>query len=155
MNDLGRTRDDAIAVARRTPRWRGRRKPIQQEIAATRYLDLLGNSCLTLIRGATILDPSHRKAFAAPVRGLSGVLDTLAEARGSHAVFQHAARRTLGIARDAPERGSAVPVAVRESVRLVAADILVFAGADADEAERAVRDGSTDITVVRRARPGE
>ncbi|MEU6943396.1 aromatic acid exporter family protein, partial [Streptomyces rubiginosohelvolus] len=58
------------------------------------------------------------------------------------------------VVRDAPERGSAVPVAVRESVRLVATDILVFAGADADEAERAVRDGSTDITVERRARPG-
>ncbi|AXI74452.1 aromatic acid exporter family protein [Streptomyces bacillaris] len=155
LNDLGRTRDDAIAVARRTPRWRGRREPIRQEIAATRHLDLLGNSCLTLIRGATVLDPGPRKASAATVRGLSGVLDALAEARGSHAVFQHAARRTLAVVRDAPEHGSAVPVAVRESVRLVATDILVFAGADADEAERAVRDGSTDITVERRARPGE
>ncbi|MFJ2024539.1 aromatic acid exporter family protein [Streptomyces sp. NPDC087897] len=155
LNDLGRTRDDAIAVARRTPRWRGRREPIQQEIAATRYLDLLGNSCLTLIRGATILDPAHGRVFATTVRGLSGVLDALAAARGSHAVFQHAARRTLDIVRGAPERGRAVPVAVWESVRLVAADILVFAGADADEAERAVHDGSTDITVERRAHPGE
>ncbi|MCF3165985.1 MULTISPECIES: aromatic acid exporter family protein [Streptomyces] len=155
LDDLGHTRDDAIAVARRTPRWRGRREPIRREIAATRHLDLLGNSCLTLIRGATILDPVHRKAFAATVRGLSGVLDALGEARGSHVVFQHAARRTLDIVRDAPERGSAVPVAVGESVRLVAADILVFAGADADEAERTVRDGSTDITVERRAHPEE
>ncbi|MEU6385866.1 FUSC family protein [Streptomyces bauhiniae] len=155
LEDLGHTRDDAIAVARRTPRWRGQRKPLQREIAATRYLDLLGNSCLTLIRGVALLDPGQRKAFAATVRGLSGVLDALAEARGSHVVFQHAARRTLDVVRGAPERGSAVPVAVGESVRLVAADILVFAGADADEAERAVRDGSTDITVERRAYPGK
>ncbi|MET7641370.1 FUSC family protein [Streptomyces sp. NPDC005438] len=155
LNDLGRTRDDAIAVARRTPRWRSRREPIRQEIAATRQLDLLGNSCLTLIRGATVLDPGSGKALATTVRGLSGVLDALAKARGKHAAFQHAARRTLDIVRDIPERGSTVPVAVRESVRLVAADILVFTGADPDEAERAVRDGSTDIAVERRARPGE
>ncbi|MFD4020020.1 FUSC family protein [Streptomyces sindenensis] len=154
LNDLGRTRDDAIAVARRTPRWRSRQEPIQQETASTRYLDLLGNSCLTLIRGATILTPSHRNAFAATVRGLSGVLNALAEARGSHAVLQHAARRTLSIVRNTPEHDSAVPVAVRESIRLVATDILVFAGANPDDAQRAVHDGSTDITIEHQPHPG-
>ncbi|MGW5927843.1 FUSC family protein [Streptomyces anulatus] len=153
LNDLGGTRSDAIAVARRTPHRRGRQEPVHQEIAATRHLDLLGNSCLTLIRGAAALDTVHRQTLAPTVRGLSGVLETLAAAPGNHAVFRHAIRLTLDIVRDAPDTGPTLPVAVWESARLVAADILVFTGADADEAERAVHDGSTDITITARSDP--
>ncbi|MGW6583376.1 FUSC family protein [Streptomyces globisporus] len=153
LNDLGGTRSDAIAVARRTLHWRGRQQPVHQEIAATRYLDLLGNSCLTLIRGAAALDTEHRQTLAPTVRGLSGVLEALAAAPGSHAVGRHAVHRTLDIVQGAPDTGPALPVAVWESVRLVAADILVFTGADANEAERAVHDGSTDITTTARSDP--
>ena len=149
LTDLGGTRDDVIAVARRTLLWRRRREPVGQEIAATKYLDLLGNSCLTLIRGASALDTRHRQVFAPTVRGLSEALGVLATAPASHAVRLRATRWTLGIVRNAPdtEEGPALPVAVRESVRLVAGDILVFAGADVDEAERALREGATDVPV--------
>ncbi|MFJ8545295.1 aromatic acid exporter family protein [Streptomyces sp. NPDC093586] len=149
LTDLGGTRDDAIAVARRTLLWRGRHEPVVQEIATTKYLDLLGNSCLTLIRGASALGTGHRQAFARTVRELSEVLTVLATAPANHAVRQHAIRWTLGIVRSAPEAegGPALPVAVWESVRLVAGDILVFAGADADEAERALHEGAADLPV--------
>ncbi|MFE9696091.1 aromatic acid exporter family protein [Streptomyces sp. NPDC006270] len=145
LNDLGRTRDDTIAVVRRTPHWRRRQEPVHEEIAATRYLDLLGNSCLTLIRGATALDTGHRQKIAPTVRGLAGVLGALAAAPGSQAVRRHAARRVLDIVRDAPDEQRTLPIAVWESVRQVAGDVLVFAGADVDRADLAVHEGSTDL----------
>ncbi len=169
LNDLAGTRDDAIAVARRTllsvsythpwmcirdRLWRGRREPVVQEIATTKYLDLLGNSCLTLIRETWALDAGHRETFARAVRELSGVLTVLATAPAHHAVRLRAVRGALGVARSIPEAegGPALPVAVRESVRMVAADILVFAGADAEEAGRALRAGATDVPVSVRPR---
>ncbi|MYR44497.1 FUSC family protein [Streptomyces sp. SID5910] len=149
LYDLAGTRDDVVAVARRTLLWRGRREPVVQEIATTKYLDLLGNSCLTLIRGASALDTRHRRSVAHTVRGLSEVLAALARAPANHAVRQRAAHRTLAVVRGAPdaEGGPALPVAVLESARLVAGDILVFAGADVDEAETALREGATDVPV--------
>ncbi|MFE6476059.1 FUSC family protein [Streptomyces rochei] len=154
LNDLAGTRDDAIAVARRTLLWRGRREPVVQEIATTKYLDLLGNSCLTLIRETWALDAGHRETFARAVRELSGVLTVLATAPAHHAVRLRAVRGALGVARSIPEAegGPALPVAVRESVRMVAADILVFAGADAEEAGRALRAGATDVPISVRPR---
>ncbi|MGR6534468.1 FUSC family protein [Streptomyces rochei] len=154
LNDLAGTRDYAIAVARRTLLWRGRREPVVQEIATTKYLDLLGNSCLTLIRETWALDAGHRETFARAVRGLSGVLTVLATAPAHHAVRLRAVRGALGVARSIPEAegGPALPVAVRESVRMVAADILVFAGADAEEAGRALRAGATDVPISVRPR---
>ncbi|MFZ3562760.1 FUSC family protein [Streptomyces sp. BH097] len=149
LNDLGGTRDDAIAVARRTLLWRGRREPVAREIATTKYLDLLGNSCLTLIRGASALDTEHRQAFAHTVRGLSETLKALAAAPADHAVRLHATKRTLGIVRSTPkpDEGPALPVAVWEGVQLVAADILVFAGVDANEAARALDERATDVSI--------
>lgn len=145
LNDLGGTREDTIAVARRTPHWRGRQGPINQEVASTRQLDLLGNSCLTLIRGASALDTAHGQDFAHTVRDLAGVLGSLAAAPGSRAVRRHAAGWALGIVRGSPKAGPALPVAVWESVRLVVGDVLVFAGADADRAQQAVREGATEV----------
>ncbi|MDT0614327.1 FUSC family protein [Streptomyces lancefieldiae] len=147
LHDLGGTRSDTIAVARRTLLWRGRREPVDQEIATTGHLDLLGNSCLTLIRGASALDTGQRQEFAPTVRGLAGVLGALAAAPANHAVRLRATRWTLDIVRGAPDEDAALPVAVGESVRMVAGDILVFAGADVDDAERALHDGATDVPV--------
>ncbi|WNI26655.1 FUSC family protein [Streptomyces sp. ITFR-16] len=148
LNDLGTTRDDTIAVVRRTPHWRGRQEPVHQEVAATRHLDLLANSCLTLIRGVEAVDPAHRDVFADAVRGLSGALGALAAAPGSLAVRRHATRWALDVVRDAPAAGPAVPVAAWESARLVARDILVFTGAGAEAAEQAVHDGTAEVPVA-------
>ncbi|WP_270891837.1 FUSC family protein [Streptomyces sp. DHE17-7] len=144
-----------IRRRRQHPRGRdGARARSVQEIATTKYLDLLGNSCLTLIREAWALDAGHRETFARAVRGLSGVLTVLATAPAHHAVRLRAVRGALGVARSIPEAesGPALPVAVRESVRMVAADILVFAGADAEEAGRALRAGATDVPISVRPR---
>ncbi|WP_051783812.1 hypothetical protein [Streptomyces sp. NRRL F-5555] len=84
-----------IAVARRTGLWRGRREPVVQEIATTKYLDLLGNSCHTLIRGVEVLDVRHRQSLAQTVRGLSGVLTILSTALANRSARLHATRRTL------------------------------------------------------------
>ncbi|MFJ4967566.1 aromatic acid exporter family protein [Streptomyces sp. NPDC088755] len=145
LNDLGRTRDETIAVVRRTPHWLGGQESVHQEIASTKRLDLLGNSCLTLIRGAAALDTRHRQAIAHAVRELSGLLGALAAAPAGPAVRRHVSRRTLAVVKGAPVAGQALPVAVWESVRLVSQDVLVCVGADPDEAERAVRERATEV----------
>ncbi|MFJ8750033.1 aromatic acid exporter family protein [Streptomyces sp. NPDC102441] len=147
LDELGRTRDDTIAIARRTPHWLGGQEPVQQEIASTRRLDLLGNSCLTLIRGAAVLDTEHRQSIAHTVRELSGILGALATAPASPAVRRDVSRRTLGVVRGAPATGPPLPVAVWVSVRLVCEDILVCVGADTDEAGRAVREGAAEVSL--------
>ncbi|MFM9372827.1 FUSC family protein [Streptomyces sp. Da 82-17] len=157
LNDLGRARTDTVTLARRTLHWRRGTEPIGRELASAARLDLLGNSCLTLIRGALALDPAHRQRFAPTVRELSAVLDALASAPGSRAVRRFAIGWALNIVRNAPDAGPARTVGVWEGVRLAVEDVLVFAGADAEAAERAVRDGAEAVPVadpprMRRAR---
>ncbi|MFI9122112.1 aromatic acid exporter family protein [Streptomyces bikiniensis] len=147
LDDLGRARADSIAVAGRTLHRRAGREPVTRETATALQLDLLGNSCFTLVRRALALDTRRRREFAPTLRVLSGVLDALAAAPGSHAVRRHATRWVLDVVRDAPDAGPAPTVIVWENVRLVAQDVLVFAGVDAETTERAVHDGATEVPV--------
>ncbi len=147
LDDLGRARADSVAVAGRTLHRRGGREPLTRETATALQLDLLGNSCFTLVRRALALDTRHRQEFAPTLRALSGALDALAAAPGSRAVRRHATRRALDAVRDAPDAGLTPTVTVWETVRLVAQDILVFAGVDAEEAGRAVHEGVTEVAV--------
>lgn len=147
LDELGRARADSVAVAGRTLHRRGDREHLTRETATALHLDLLGNSCFTLVRRALALDTRHRQALAPTLRALSGALDALAAAPGSRAVRRHATRRVLDAVRDAPDAGPAPTVTVWESVRLVAQDVLVFTGVDAETAERAVHDGATEVPV--------
>ncbi|MFJ4868866.1 aromatic acid exporter family protein [Streptomyces sp. NPDC088757] len=147
LDDLGRARTDSAAVAGRTLHRRGGREHLTRETVTALHLDLLGNSCFTLVRRALALDTRHRQEFAPTLRALSGALDALAAAPGSHAVRRHATRRVLDAVRNAPDAGPAPTVTVWESVRLVARDVLVFAGVDDDTAERAVHEGAVEVPV--------
>ncbi|MFC8293364.1 aromatic acid exporter family protein [Streptomyces sp. NPDC057242] len=147
LDELGQARTDSAAVAGRTLHRRGGREHLTRETVTALHLDLLGNSCFTLVRRALALDTRHRQEFAPTLRALSGALDALAAAPGSRAVRRHATRRVLDAVRDAPDAGLTPTVTVWESVRLVARDVLVFAGVDDDTAERAVHEGAVEVPV--------
>ena len=150
LADLGRTRQASERVARRSAVWRSQRVPVVRERENAGHLDLLGGSCLLLARTASAADASQRDRLAATVRELADALDELAKEPGDRAARQRAADRALAVARglgDASPGDGLLSAAVTFSVRMVAADIMVFAGVDEDEVEAAVREGAQELDV--------
>jgi uncharacterized membrane protein YgaE (UPF0421/DUF939 family) len=149
--ELRRTRRASARVARRTLVWRAHRELVVRENENADHLDLLGGSCLMLARVAPSLTPPEREAIGPTVRGLGDVLAALARDLGDRATRQRAADRALEVANavsgsDASP-GSALAVAIT-GVRLVATDLMVFAGLDLDNAVEAVREGILEQRVA-------
>jgi len=150
LAELGRTRRASERVARRSAVWRSQRVPVVRERENAGHLDLLGGSCLLLARTAAAADPSQRDRLATTVRELAGALDELANEPGDREARQRAADRALTVARglgDASPGDGLLSAAVTFSVRMVAADIMVFAGVDEDAVEAAVREGAHELDV--------
>jgi hypothetical protein len=103
-------------------------------------LDLLGSSCLVLTRISVALGKADRPLMAPSVRGLAATLGELAAAQGDRQTRQRAAARALAIARELDnESGPArIRAAARSGARMVAADIMIFAGVIPDGTSSAV-----------------
>jgi hypothetical protein len=144
LSELGRVRRASTRVARRSLAWRSRLEPVVEEQENAGHLDLLGSSCLVLARTAASLDSAERARLAPHVRDLAQALDELAGGLGLRAVRQRVADRGLGVAAEISADGeppdSAFAAAVL-SVRMVVADLMVFAGIDSEDAVAAVREG--------------
>jgi hypothetical protein len=144
LADLARVRRASTRVARRSLVWRSRLEPVVQEKENAGHLDLLGSSCLVLARTAAWLSSAERAKLAPHVRDLARALAELSGGLGDRAVRQHAADRGLAVAveisADGESSDSSFAAAVM-SVRMVATDLMVFAGIDSDDAVAAVRDG--------------
>jgi hypothetical protein len=144
LSELGRVRRASTRVARRSVVWRSRLDPVVQEKEDAGHLDLLGGSCLVLARTAASLDSSKRATLAPRVRELAEALEELAGGLGARAVRQHAADRSLAVAVEISVEGEPADspfAAAVMSVRMVATDLMVFAGIDSDDAVAAVREG--------------
>jgi uncharacterized membrane protein YgaE (UPF0421/DUF939 family) len=144
LSEVARVRRASTRVARRSLAWRSRLEPAVQENENAAHLDLLGSSCLVLARTAASLGSAERASLARHVRELAQALDELAEGLSARDVRQHAADRALAVAvevsaHDEPP-DSPVAAAVM-SVRMVATDLMVFAGIESDEAVVAVQEG--------------
>ena len=151
VTELRRARRASSRVARRTLVWRGHRALVVRETENADHLDLLAASCLLLARVAPSLPPPERRALEPSVRRLAGVLDDVAHDLGNRETRQQAADRALEVANavsdaDAPA-GSALAVGVT-GVRLVATDLMVFAGVNLDDAVEAVRDGMLEQRIA-------
>ena len=149
--DLGDTRIASDRVAHWTPVWRSKRRPVEQESANAQSLDLLGASCLVLVRSTIDTSAGQRQGLPAAVRDLSDVLAKLARAPGDRLARPQAADRSLEVTRrlsrgDAPSDWAAVA-----AVRLVAAAIVMFAGVAPTQADEAVRQGELQIQPIRSA----
>lgn len=142
--ELRRVRRASSRVARRTLVWRGHSALVVRESENADHLDLLGGSCLLLARFAPALTSPERQALEPCVRRLAAMLDELAHELADRETRQLAAERALAVANavpgaDAPA-GSTLAGAVT-GVRLVATDLMVFAGVNLDDAVEAVREG--------------
>jgi len=142
--ELRRVRRASSRVARRTLVWRGHSALVVRESENADHLDLLSGSCLLLARFAPSLRPPDREALVPSVRGLAGVIEVLANELADRETRQDASDRAFALANavagaDAPS-GSVLAAAVT-GVRLVAIDLMVFAGVNLDDAVEAVREG--------------
>jgi len=151
VTELRRMRRASARVARRTLVWRAHRALVVRESENADHLDLLAGSCVLLARFAPSLSSPERRALEPSVRDLAGVLAELAHELGDRETRQRAAERAIEVANavpgaDAPA-GSALALAVT-GVRLVATDVMVFAGVNLDDALEAVREGILERRVA-------
>jgi hypothetical protein len=151
LAELRRVRRASSRVARRTLVWGGHSALVVRESENADHLDLLGGSCLLLARFAPSLSPPERRTLEPCVRGLAAVLDELAHELGDRETRQRAANRALELANALPRSDSpatSTPAVMVTGVRLVATDLMVFAGVDLDDAVVAVREGMLEQRVA-------
>jgi uncharacterized membrane protein YgaE (UPF0421/DUF939 family) len=154
LAQLGRARSASKRVARRSAAWRSQRDPVVKENEDAGQLDLLGGSALTVVRNATETTGDEREVLTPAIRDLAAEVRELALNPGDRGVRQRAADGVLETIRRlesddrvhdaAPDSALAATVA---AVRSAAADILVFAGVDSDEAQRAIQRRDADVDV--------
>ena len=139
--------------------WRSRRALVVRENENADYLDMLAGSCVLLARFAPSLAADERRTFGPRVRELADVLTLLAGELGDRAARQRSADRAFEVAsavsgeRFAADSAPALAIA---AVRIVATDIMIFAGVDLEDAIEAVRAGILEqrVAAPAPARPG-
>jgi len=150
LGELARLRKASRNVVRRTALWRAQRKPLVREHENADQLDLLGGACVMLARAVSAPDLTERGKFAEGIRELASVLATLARSPGERSARQSAADRALALAHplatiDAPAGSSTATAAAM--LRIVAADVMVYAGVDSALAVAAIREGTGSFEV--------
>jgi uncharacterized membrane protein YgaE (UPF0421/DUF939 family) len=148
--ELRRTRRSSARVARRTLAGRSRRAVVVRESENADHLDLLGASCLLFARLGASLNADERRILARSGRELAGELAALAEDLGDRETRQRAADRAfdvaIGVAGSDARRDSALAAGMF-AVRVLALDVMVFAGVEFDDAVAAVREGILEHSV--------
>lgn len=142
LAELAPLRKASRNVARRSAVWRSQMKPLVRERENADHRDLLGSACVMLARTTFAVAPEERSKRASSVRELAGALDLLAGNPGDRETRQTAADIALLVAR--PRADAETPSDARSALadavlRIVATDIMVFAGVDASEADAAIR----------------
>jgi hypothetical protein len=143
LADLGAMRKASESIVRHSATWRSRKAPVVREQESADQLDLLAGSCLMLTRTAMATRPSQRTTLAPGVGQLARAIADLAVQPGDRATRQRAADRALDLARWVIDHGAAVPAesamaAACAAVRMVAIDVMVFAGVEQAKALAAV-----------------
>jgi len=150
LAELARTRRAGTRAARRSAVWRSQLAPVVRESENAGHLDVLGVSCMVLMRVAVAAGAPGRHRLAPGMRELSGALAELAEAPGDRATRQSAADRALAVAgrfADGDAAGDAPLAAAGWAVRMVAADLMTFAGVEPGRAVDAVDEGTGAVEV--------
>jgi hypothetical protein len=91
-----------------------------------------------------------RHKLVPEIHELASTLTDLARDLGDHATRQAAADRALGVARrlaGIEEPGESYLSAAILAARMVAVDIMVFAGVDSEDIVEAVREGTGELAV--------
>lgn len=144
LSELGRVRRASTRVARHSLAWRSHLKPVVQEKENAGHLDLLGASCVVLVRTTASLGSVQRAKLAPRVYELAEALTELAAHLADRTVRQSVADRSLTLATEIStevEPSDSAFAAAVMSVRLVAIDLMVVAGIELEDAVAAVRQG--------------
>lgn len=131
LSELARVRRTSASTARHSLIWWRRGARVAGERESAGHLDLLGGSCLTLTRIAAVATPAEGDLLAPSVYELADVLGELARDPGDPATRQRAAERVRELATETAgnEPADSTLGAARLGVRMVAGDVLLFAGA--------------------------
>jgi Fusaric acid resistance protein-like len=145
LAELARVRRAGARVARRSAIWRSQHGLVVQETENAGHLDLLAGSCVMFVRSVLVLGAQGRAAMVAAARGFAEAAANLADDLADREARQRAADRALDVARQlggAEVGADAALLAAISAARMVATDVMTFAGVDADEARDAVREGT-------------
>ncbi|MEU8606477.1 FUSC family protein [Actinoplanes sp. NPDC048791] len=139
LAELDTTRTASGRIIRHAFTWRRRAGPVVAERERADHLDLLVGSCLMLTRTATAVQGPLRVPLATVIRQLAAELNDLAVDPGDKAIRQNVAERAVELTRWLAQHGGRVPAgsalaAAYAGIRMVAADVMVYAGVDAEQA---------------------
>lgn len=152
LGQLGKTRAASTRVVRHSLVWRRHLTPVVQEKENAGHLDLLGGSCIMVVRNSMVIAPDERETFVPYVRQLAEALEGLAARPGDRPTRQQACDRALETARELVDAdvSAGTPLAGgMMAASTVAVDIMVFAGVDPQSAFEAVRQDTGSIKVAR------
>ena len=148
LSDLSRVRKASGRVVRHSLVWRSRSAPVVKERENAGHLDLLGSSSVMLARTTTVLDAADRRSVAPNVQELATAIDEVADNPGDRRARQGAADRALDLVRRPFEETTTAQMdAAYVALRMVATDVMIFAGVEQGVAESAVQQGSGEIRV--------
>jgi uncharacterized membrane protein YgaE (UPF0421/DUF939 family) len=150
LGDLARTRNASYRVARHSLTWRTGRAVLARETQNAGQLDLIGSSCVALSRTALGLSSQERRETAPCVRSLAGALAALAGRPGDRQARLDAIHGALEASRGLPHRDAPVDSAMGATavaVRMVAGDIMAFAGVPPEQAGHICGEDSCDLPV--------
>ncbi|MDX3781457.1 MULTISPECIES: FUSC family protein [Streptomyces] len=136
LAEVGRAGPAGARVAGHSLIWRYRRPAAAWTNQEAAQIQLLGASCLMLMRTAVSADLPGQDRLAQAVRELAAAITDLSTDLGSHQIRQRAVDRAFTVARRAGE--TMAPSMEREAatagVQFLCLDIMVFAGAAPKEA---------------------
>jgi uncharacterized membrane protein YgaE (UPF0421/DUF939 family) len=144
---LNTVRRASARIVRHSLTWRMRAAPVALEQERADQLDLLAGSGVMLARTAMASTDQERFSLAPAIRHLATALVDMARDPGDRATRQPAADRALDLASWLIVQGAAVPAqsalaAVCAAVRMIAIDVMIFAGMEPEQALRAFRPDS-------------
>ncbi|MFH9867330.1 aromatic acid exporter family protein [Streptomyces lydicus] len=145
LDEVGRAGPASARIASHSLIWRHERPTAARMNEEAGRIELLGVSCLMLIRTLVSTDPPRHSRLAHEVRELADALTDLATGLGDLHGRQRAVDRAFAVARRAAGEHAWPQMtleAVAASVRFVCFDIMMFAGVAPQDAKAAVEQGA-------------
>jgi uncharacterized membrane protein YgaE (UPF0421/DUF939 family) len=144
---LNTARTASGRIVRHSLTWRMRAAPVALEQERADQLDLLAGSGVMLARTAMATTDQERPSLAPSIRALATVLADMARHPTDSATRQRAADRALDLASWLSVHGPAVPAqsalaATCAALRMIAIDVMIFAGMAPEQALRALHPDS-------------
>jgi uncharacterized membrane protein YgaE (UPF0421/DUF939 family) len=140
---LNTVRTASARIVRRSLSWRRRAASVAVEQERADRLDLVVGSSIMLARTAMAATDQERLSLAPAIRHLANGLADMARDPGGRLSQQHAADRALDLASWLKVHRVAVPAqsalaAACAAIRMIAIDVMIFAGMEPEQARRAV-----------------